>query len=56
MTCGSPQPLPVAAASTYSQRGVITATPNDLELGLTRWTRGMLSPRWFGGFRDGRTA
>src|SRR5688572_1806616 len=36
---GSPQVVPVAAASTYSQRGVMTATPNDRLLGLIRWTR-----------------
>src|SRR5262249_61035307 len=42
---GSPQRLPVAAARTYNQRGVITATPKDLVLGLTRWTRGMPSNR-----------
>jgi len=33
---GSPQRLPVAAAKTYSQRGVITATPKDRVLGFTR--------------------
>ena len=38
---GSPQAVPVAAASTYSQRGVMTATPNDTWLGLTRWTLGL---------------
>src|SRR5690349_9210855 len=38
---GSPHRSPVAAASTYSQRGVITATPKDCVLGLTRWIRGM---------------
>src|SRR3954471_21737532 len=37
---GSPQAVPVAAASTYSQRGVMTATPNDTLLGLIRCTRG----------------
>src|SRR6516225_8727987 len=36
---GSPHSVPVAAANTYSQRGVITATPNDKSLGLIRWTR-----------------
>ena len=29
----------VAAASTYNQRGVITPIPNDVSLGLTKWTR-----------------
>ena len=29
-------PSPVAAASTYSQRGVMTATPNETSLGLIR--------------------
>src|SRR5439155_17580917 len=38
--CGSPQREPVAAARTYSQRGVMTATPNDKSLGLIRCTRG----------------
>ena len=33
---GSPQRVPVAAARTYSHRGVMTATPNDVSLGLTR--------------------
>ena len=37
MTLGSPYPRGVAAASTYSQRGVITAVPNEISLGLTRW-------------------
>jgi len=37
---GSPQRSPVAAARTNSQRGVMTATPNEVSLGLTRWTRG----------------
>src|SRR6476659_2601301 len=36
---GSPQAVPVAEATTYSQRGVITATPKDFVLGLIRWTR-----------------
>ena len=36
---GSPHLVPVAAASTYSQRGVMTATPNDTLLGLIRCTR-----------------
>jgi hypothetical protein len=29
----------VADASTYIQRGVITAVPKERSLGLTRWTR-----------------
>src|ERR1043165_5802710 len=37
---GSPHVVPVAAARTYNQRGVMTATPNDRLLGLIRWTRG----------------
>src|SRR6185437_4876413 len=41
-TCGSPHRVPVAAARTYSQRGVMTATPNEASLGLTKWTRGTL--------------
>src|SRR5438477_5413334 len=41
---GSPQRDPVAAASTYSHRGVITATPNDNSLGLMRWTRALTGP------------
>src|SRR5439155_22704390 len=36
---GSPHREPVAAASTYSQRGVMTATPKETWLGLIRWTR-----------------
>src|SRR5437868_12764399 len=36
---GSPHVVPVAAARTYSQRGVMTATPNDRLLGLIRCTR-----------------
>src|SRR5438552_13345624 len=40
--CGSPHRVPVAAARTYSQRGVMTATPNDSSLGLMRWTRGVI--------------
>src|SRR4051812_20351569 len=36
---GSPQAVPVAAARTNSQRGVMTATPNDTLLGLIRCTR-----------------
>src|SRR5439155_20501348 len=39
---GSPHSVPVAAASTYNQRGVMTATPNDTELGLIRWTRELM--------------
>jgi hypothetical protein len=35
-TRGSPQWAGVAAATTYCQRGVMTATPNDTSLGLTR--------------------
>src|SRR5579864_654105 len=35
---GSPNSLGVAPASTYSQRGVITAVPKETSLGLTRWT------------------
>jgi hypothetical protein len=40
----------VAAASTKSQRGVMTAVPKELSLGLTRWTRTRtnLSPYWCG--------
>ena len=33
---GSPNSSGVAAAMTYSQRGVMTPTPNDTWLGLTR--------------------
>src|SRR6187401_703621 len=36
---GSPHWVPVAAARTYSQRGVITATPNDKLLGFIKCTR-----------------
>ena len=36
---GLPATLGVAAARTKSQRGVITAVPKELSLGLTRWTR-----------------
>src|SRR5436309_2413830 len=39
---GSPHSVPVAAASTYNHRGVMTATPNDTELGLIRWTRELM--------------
>src|SRR5579864_8891279 len=35
----SPKALGVADARTYSQRGVITAVPNEISLGLTRCTR-----------------
>src|ERR1700735_4896776 len=35
---GSPADCGVAAASTKSQRGVMTAVPKELSLGLTRWT------------------
>src|SRR4051812_17893386 len=35
---GSPYFSGVAAARTYSHRGVITPTPNDKALGLMRWT------------------
>ena len=38
---GSPHLRGVAAASTYSQRGVMTATPNEKWLGLTMNTRKM---------------
>lgn len=38
------QGSPVAAASTDNYRGVMTATPNDCVLGLTRCTRGMATP------------
>jgi hypothetical protein len=38
--------VPVAAARTYSQRGVITATPNDTSLGLTKWTRATPDVEW----------
>src|SRR5262245_36865227 len=38
---GVPYSAGVAPASTYSQRGVITAVPNDRSLGLIRWTRTM---------------
>src|SRR5262245_18497654 len=41
---GSPHSRPVAAARTYSQRGVITATPNESSLGLMRCTRGVTRP------------
>ncbi len=36
---GVPYSRGVAAARTYSHRGVITAVPNDTSLGFTRWTR-----------------
>jgi hypothetical protein len=44
---GSPHILGVAAARTYSHRGVMTATPKDTWLGFTRWTRtlGLLKRR-----------
>jgi hypothetical protein len=35
---GVPADSGVAAASTNNQRGVITAVPKELSLGLTRWT------------------
>src|SRR6185312_5251488 len=35
---GAPADSGVAAASTNSHRGVMTAVPNELSLGLTRWT------------------
>src|SRR6188508_974973 len=35
---GSPYDVGVAPARTNSHRGVITPTPNDKWLGLTRWT------------------
>src|SRR6187402_2317768 len=36
---GAPKRAGVAAASTKSQRGVMTPTPKETWLGLTRWTR-----------------
>ncbi len=36
---GVPKCGGVAAANTYSQRGVMTAVPNETSLGLTRCTR-----------------
>src|SRR5437588_12740076 len=51
--CGSPQRSPVAEASTYSHRGVMTATPKDCVLGLTRWTRGTGRLDLFSRVRDG---
>src|SRR5688572_32836526 len=36
---GSPHCVPVAAARTYNQRGVMTATPNDRLLGFIKCTR-----------------
>ena len=41
---GSPKRAGVAAASTYSQRGVMTAMPNETWLGFTRKTRIPSSP------------
>src|SRR3569833_171999 len=38
MRIGVPADTGVAAASTKSHRGVITAVPKELSLGLTRWT------------------
>src|SRR5215471_347388 len=38
VTIGSPYDSGVAAASTYSHRGVMTPTPNDRLLGLMRCT------------------
>jgi hypothetical protein len=34
---GSPNSIGVAVASTYSQRGVMTAVPNAESLGLIKW-------------------
>lgn len=45
MMRGSPHPLPVADAKTYSHRGVITATPKDCVLGLMRCMRKMYPVR-----------
>src|SRR5262245_31644642 len=53
---GSPHLTPVAAASTYSHRGVMTATPNETSLGVIKWTRGWsgivrtadVTPLWSG--------
>src|SRR5439155_7378883 len=45
---GSPHSDPVAAASTYSQRGVMTATPNEESLGLIKWTRELTHTSWKG--------
>src|SRR5262245_21852172 len=42
---GAPKSAGVAAASTYGQRGVITAVPNERSLGLTRCTRTRLPPQ-----------
>src|ERR1700677_1747724 len=47
---GSPNDPGVAAASTYSQRGVITAVPKEWSLGLIRKTAIRKRP-----FQDGRT-
>ena len=41
---GSPATRGVAAASTNSHRGVMTAVPKELSLGLTRWTRTEIQP------------
>src|SRR5215217_3683528 len=46
---GSPHSVPVAAARTKSQRGVMTATPNETWLGLIRWMRGCKLPGLSGG-------
>src|SRR6266542_1525146 len=43
---GSPNREGVAAARTYSHRGVITPTPKARWLGLIRCTRTKWSPRW----------
>src|SRR5262245_7380131 len=42
---GTPYDSGVAAASTYSQRGVMTPIPNDTWLGFTRWTVTCLASR-----------
>src|SRR6185436_21143152 len=44
-TRGGPYESGVAAASTYSQRGVMTPIPNDTWLGFTRWTVTRLASR-----------
>src|SRR6266481_8393267 len=48
---GSPKLLGVAPASTYCQRGVMTAVPNDTWLGLIRWTFTRSAPSYCGFLR-----
>src|SRR4029453_6680725 len=50
--CGRPYTAGVAPANTKSQRGVMTPTPNDKWLGLTRWTVMQAATDWLRSEQD----